>query len=223
VKPCSKCGVTKPLDQFHRFANARDGRRAECKECAKVRTKIAYDKIRDRYDTGPVQSACRECGTTFEYIKTTGQRRIYCSNTCRQRGSDAIKKARAAVTPRTCACGSTNVKRVGKPVCPDCKVDQRDPAVEAAKERRRTLGRYGLTQHDWDAMVEQQGNRCAICRGDKPGGRGELWHIDHDHETGNVRGLLCHACNVGLGNFRDDPALLEAAAAYIRLARTQPA
>jgi hypothetical protein len=223
VKTCSRCGGTKPLDQFHRFANARDGRRTECKECAKARTRAAYDKIRHQYDTGLVQATCRECGTAFEYMKTTGSRRIYCSNTCKYRGGDALKRARAAVSPRTCACGSTNVKRVGKPVCPDCKIDRRDPVLEAAKERRRTLRKYGLTQGDWDAMIERQGGRCAICPSEKPGGRGELWHIDHDHATGAVRGLLCHHCNVGIGNFQDDPELLRAAAAYIEAARTRAA
>jgi hypothetical protein len=216
------CGKTKPLDEFHRFANAPDGRRAECKTCALARAKRAYElKIAPTMDTGPVELACRYCGNTFTYVKTTGRRRYYCSNKCKYEATEAAKKARANVLPRTCACGSTNVKRVGKPVCPNCKIDRRDPVTEAAKERRRTLRKYGIDQGTWNEMIERQGDRCAICRTDKPGGRGELWHIDHDHETGRIRGLLCHSCNVGIGNFRDDPSLLIAAVKYIHRARTR--
>jgi hypothetical protein len=106
--------------------------------------------------------------------------------------------------------------RVGFPVCESCRVDRR--SYLAIKERQRTLRKYGLTEADWDRMLTEQGGRCAICRTDTPGGRGERWHIDHSHATDKVRGLLCHNCNVGIGNFKDDPALLDSAAAYLRAA-----
>jgi hypothetical protein len=48
-----------------------------------------------------------------------------------------------------------------------------------------------------------------------PGGKGERWHIDHCHTSNRVRGLLCHNCNVGIGNFKDAPDLLRSAAAYL--------
>jgi hypothetical protein len=220
LKACSKCGAVKPLDQFHRFANARDGRRAECKTCALARAKANYDaKLRPTFDTGIRQLSCRHCKQPFEYVKTTGPRRYYCSEMCKYQAGEAAKKARAQVTQRTCACGSTDVSRVGKPVCPNCRKDRRPTEQSVARERRRTLRKYGLTDDDWARMVARQDNRCAICRTDKPGGRGELWHIDHDHVTGRVRGLLCHGCNVGIGNFRDDPDLMLAAVEYIRSSR----
>jgi len=67
------------------------------------------------------------------------------------------------------------------------------------RQRSRDLmlaKRYGLTQEQVDAMVAQQGGICAICGG-PPGTKG--FHIDHDHTTGEVRGLLCGSCNVGVG------------------------
>jgi hypothetical protein len=67
-------------------------------------------------------------------------------------------------------------------------------------------------------MLEAQGGRCAICRSDKPGGRGRF-AVDHCHSSGRVRGLLCVACNAGLGQFRDDPDLLRAAVAYLAVHR----
>jgi hypothetical protein len=71
--------------------------------------------------------------------------------------------------------------------------------------------KYGLTLEQYDEMLERQGGGCAICG--KPPGDIAL-HVDHCHETGRVRGLLCFACNAGLGQFKHDPELLVAAATY---------
>jgi hypothetical protein len=69
--------------------------------------------------------------------------------------------------------------------------------------------RYGVTAEQVEAMIAEQGGVCAICL-DRP-----AEHVDHDHETGEVRGVLCFTCNVGLGNFRDRPDLLDRAVHYL--------
>ena len=76
--------------------------------------------------------------------------------------------------------------------------------------------KYGVTPEHVDALLAAQGEVCAICR--KPGrdSRGFRPHVDHDHATGVVRGVLCNLCNQGLGAFRDDTALLAAAIEYLR-------
>jgi hypothetical protein len=74
----------------------------------------------------------------------------------------------------------------------------------------------GLTPSDYDEALTAQGGRCAICGTDDPG-NGKAWHIDHDHLTGAVRGLLCHNCNTGLGQFVHDPTLLRIAAVYVEV------
>lgn len=76
--------------------------------------------------------------------------------------------------------------------------------------------KYGMTLEDFAAMVAAQGSRCAICASDDPGGRWGTWCIDHDHQSGRVRALLCVACNSGIGHLRDDPVRCDAAAAYLR-------
>jgi hypothetical protein len=79
--------------------------------------------------------------------------------------------------------------------------------------------RYGMTAAEADHMLEQQGGLCAVCR------TAPAQHVDHDHVNGAVRALLCFNCNGGLGQFRDDPELLRAAADYVEfhIARQGPA
>lgn len=72
--------------------------------------------------------------------------------------------------------------------------------------------RYGLDRTDYDHMVAEQAGRCKLCQSTQT----KPLYVDHDHETGRVRGLLCFHCNVALGHFRDDPELLEAALSYLR-------
>lgn len=76
---------------------------------------------------------------------------------------------------------------------------------------------HGITPEQFEAMLAEQENCCAICGmegwlgGRHPGSP----HVDHDHRTGQIRGLLCAACNLGLGRFNDDPERLRAAAEYL--------
>lgn len=78
--------------------------------------------------------------------------------------------------------------------------------------------KFGMTIEDYKRMLEEQGGGCATCG--RPPRPDIALHIDHDHETGRVRGLLCFRCNNSLGDLDDDPALLRKAAAY--LVRTDP-
>lgn len=95
--------------------------------------------------------------------------------------------------------------------------------VEVARRstRKAQMKRtYGITLDDYDKMVADRGGACDIC-GCVPT---EDTHkkslcVDHDHETGEIRGLLCSACNAAIGLFKDDPAVLSKAIAYLKGAR----
>ena len=65
------------------------------------------------------------------------------------------------------------------------------------------------------AMLKKQDGKCAICGARTPGSGKKMWSIDHDHATGEVRGLLCGTCNTGLGMFKDSADNLRAAANYL--------
>jgi hypothetical protein len=77
---------------------------------------------------------------------------------------------------------------------------------------------YGITLEQYEERLAAQDAKCAICGACSPGGKG-TWHVDHCHSSGEVRGILCHGCNLGLGLFKDNPAALEAAADYLRKAQ----
>ncbi len=80
---------------------------------------------------------------------------------------------------------------------------------KASIRRTNLLVRYGITEERYDELYAQQEGRCAIC------GVGGALSVDHNHETGVVRGLLCHACNTGLGGLKDSPELLLRAVEYL--------
>lgn len=75
--------------------------------------------------------------------------------------------------------------------------------------------KYGITLEDYNRMLLEQEGRCAICK-ELPTGEQPWLHVDHSHETGQVRRLLCFTCNVGLGSFQDDPDLLSKAIVYLK-------
>jgi hypothetical protein len=80
-------------------------------------------------------------------------------------------------------------------------------------QQRVRLRTYGITQSQYDEMFDSQGRACAVCRTTTPTSKG--WNIDHCHNSGVVRGILCSHCNMGLGQFRDDVDRLMRAAEYL--------
>lgn len=110
---------------------------------------------------------------------------------------------------------------------------ERDPEAYKASARKRALDyhyrnrdrenaehraylfrvKYGITPEQYEDLSEKQNGGCAICQRPCPSGR--RLAVDHDHETGRVRGLLCMDCNQGLGKFGDDISRLKAAVQYL--------
>ena len=92
----------------------------------------------------------------------------------------------------------------------------KDPEEARERFRRGSMARrYGMTLEEYEERLASYGGGCAIC-GKVPAPGKRRLHVDHDHETGMNRDLLCHGCNVGLGNFEENPERIEAAAQYLR-------
>jgi hypothetical protein len=75
------------------------------------------------------------------------------------------------------------------------------------------MTKYGINKEQYLAMLEAQNNSCAICEMEFTA----TPHIDHDHVSNHVRGLLCRECNYGLGNFRDNVTFLASAISYLEI------
>jgi hypothetical protein len=140
---------------------------------------------------------CEVCGSTFQpYRESTS----CCSQTCRNRHPGFMERKNAS---RRLATAS-------------------DPAKVREKNLRNALRRYNMTPDELRRLTAEQNNRCATC-GAEPDPNGikaaARLHVDHDHITGRLRKLLCNRCNLGVGYFRDDPALLRVMADYIEAHR----
>lgn len=198
MKKCPICGIEKPLDEFYkRKSRARglkkvrnhDQRFSYCKECCKIKSSKRAKALKAL--KGPTkEKTCSRCGV----LKTP--QGFYKSSSSKDGYSSFCKRCDRARLPR-------------KPNKKLARFTQR-----AGCYRRK----YNITINDYDEMFKAQEGRCAICGTDSPSAKGDVIHfsIDHDHLTGNIRGLLCDQCNFGLGHFQDNPEFLQKAINYLR-------
>ena len=83
--------------------------------------------------------------------------------------------------------------------------------MDISRRDKYLLATYGLKPGEWEARLASQGGVCDICKKKK-----RRYDTDHDHQTGKVRGVICHRCNSLLGHARDSEAILRAAADYLK-------
>lgn len=165
------------------------------KTCPRCRaTKSLAEFYSDKLSSDGLKSWCIACckEVAKSAASRVAKRKYYLS----QKGKDAIARSVARRAD----------KRKAYSARPDIQ------------ERRRNLAylrKFGITVQDYERMLSEQGGGCSICRSTTAGGRGQRFHVDHCHETGTVRGLLCHSCNVLLGHARENPSILSRAIEYL--------
>ena len=172
-----------------------------CSKCCIEKPRSEFAKRKASLDG--LQPSCKACKKS-EYANW------YASN------SDVSKKASVSwatknhkrVRANTVKWRSENSERVKR------NMDAWRKANPEKAKSHRLKNKFSITLEYFNELLEAQNYRCKICNTDVPRGRGNF-HIDHDHLTGKVRGLLCNCCNVGLGMFKDDEEILLKAAAYL--------
>ena len=187
MKVCRDCGKDLPLTAFSPSKKNRDGRTSYCRPCFRVRD-AAYRAAR---------AAAQGKAVRPRAVLPDGQARCPACDT---------------IKPLT-DFGRRSGERTGRvSYCYPCfnriKEESRQ-RVHGGSRNYHLRRRYGITQAEADAFFDRQGGLCALCR-ERP-----AQHVDHDHLTGKVRGMLCSCCNQGLGNFRDRADVMRAAIAYL--------
>lgn len=165
--------------------------------------------------------SCRDCGlerTSDDFYLVRSRLSQPCKACISARNK--TRRPRGAPTPggHPCAhCGRPvpQKKIAGKPrkYCGNDCIRAGNAEERKARHRRYQLARYGLHEDQYEQLGREQQGRCAVCRR-KPES-GSYLHVDHDHMTGHVRGLLCGSCNRGIGLLADEPKRLRAAAEYV--------
>lgn len=219
MKICRVCGL-----EFER----RGTFNLYCQACSILRNRetTRASRIKKAAERPSKYRTCRVCGITYQ----VRSRSLCCGVECRRGWEQQRMKKwhEAHFTPqvRECRyCSKVFHPHGAKPYCSsDCKRAAHNdrwrarPLSEKLHLQRKTRLRneYGLSLDEYSEMLLRQGGVCAIC-GKQQGDKGiDRLAVDHDHKTGNVRGLLCSACNQGLGHFRDESSLLIAAIQYLR-------
>lgn len=200
-RPCSECGEMY-VPQRIRFEVGQCS--TKCKEDRRTRLRRAA-KYAERSEN---VWCCAHCAKTLPPMGRRDQK--YCSPDCSV--AARIERKRLIRTARRVGvncpwCGTPLMGR--KASAKNC--GSTECRARSARDAR-IQKKYGMTSVDFDRLVVLQSDLCAICQ--RPSDE-KVWHIDHDHATGLVRGLLCSRCNTGIGQFQDDPARLRAAANYI--------
>ena len=224
-KKCSKCRVIKFTGEFSKDSDAKDGLNCCCKKCASIATKKSAQKNKGRVHVAiPDFKICSKCSikkSSLEFFKDGGKRDGLASH-CKKchvvvnKAHQKKNKSREIiVVPDFKLCQECNVERSSLDFY---KVNRnKDGLSDHCRECTAIYKiklRYNLLPGQFNAMLEAQGFGCAICRTDTPGGRGR-WQVDHKHGTDIVRGLLHNGCNLGLGHFKDNVAVIGRAIDYL--------
>lgn len=176
---------------------------------------------KERADEKVAQGLCAQCKRTREDGRRYCRYHLdYYNERSRMKGISGAKaethkkwhvkrQARATAEGLCRYCAAPKLDGIG--MCGACRDKHRE---------WRRYREYGITSEQYESLLRGQNYGCAIC-GTKstgvkePGKKERSFMIDHCHKTGVVRGLLCHHCNLGIGQFRDRSDLLSKAIAYL--------
>jgi len=204
-KECRICKKMLPIKNFSFHATMSDLMSGECRQC---RTDYAKENALRRkgklsVTDFPATKVCKICGLE----KTIGDFNIHCGNKdlhrheCRNCQKENQQKHYPLVKDKL------NETKRGNRV----KDRPKNHNLHLKKK-------FGISLNDYHEMLNKQSGRCAICGTDNPSGSGKKivhFAVDHDHNTGKNRSLLCINCNQGIGHFFDSPTLLRQAAEYL--------
>jgi len=193
VKACSICKVSKPLSDFLSYPRNKDGVRASCKECNRKPARIAIcercGSERRVRRSGSLPHLCEPC-------ERTHWRCFACKQVKESADFHVSKESRAGRTYR----------------CKDCTASL-SASADGVRSRKAAFVklRYGISLEEYESHLLAVEGTCPCCG---KSGRKKMV-MDHCHVTGEIRGVICSACNSGIGLLGDDIEGLRKAVAYL--------
>jgi hypothetical protein len=217
---CSHCDQYKDRSEFTIDRKAKNGLLGYCRDCLRIsRSTSEYLVKRKNYESSPQGKARRKAFDASEKRKAYRASPEYKSKSKERSSSPefrAKQRAYHATPERRAKRRAYQSTQEFKEKDKLRRSTEKQKAATAASVRKT---KYGISYHDYQALLNAQNGVCAICK--KPETKMiknsiATLAVDHDHETGAIRGLLCYACNLGLGNFKDSPENLSNAIDYLK-------
>lgn len=213
-RQCTKCAVEKPLSEFSKAPRGKYGVKASCKACDAAR----HAELHPPQPRKPRDEEAERARYAARWSEPK-----QCTKCSEVKDRSEFHKSRDG-----------KYGPILKPTCKLCDAAQArqwfaDNSERASENRRRwnLQNTYGLSVAEYNALLREQGGVCAVCGKGEPNAHGRTGKqfrlaVDHCHETGAVRGLLCQKCNRAIGLLGDDPTLMRKAISYLLRRRAKP-
>lgn len=205
TKTCSSCNVSLDSTSFYKNSSGKFGLDSKCKMCRK-KASAAYQAARpQRYGPMHMRSTL---STSCGFEQCDNRSRVgyggFCSQKCK-----SLKNSLVTLGERSCGyCGELIelLDHINRIYC----------SKSCANKSQHLMKAYGLTSTDLENLLQKAGYKCQIC-GEKfrDDSTQRNLYVDHDHNSGEIRGLLCRSCNTGLGMLKDSCTLLRKALIYL--------
>ncbi|MCO5997109.1 endonuclease VII domain-containing protein [Actinoallomurus rhizosphaericola] len=196
-KQCKDCGEVKPAAEFWRRKQSPDGLALYCKECFGLRNAAAYRKR---------QAAEGKSARDYRRHSAVPDGMKYCAVCKKIKPVSEFGRNRAEPSGLASYCRRCHNKTMA-----EIKAKKHGSTRSYHLQRR-----YGMTEREVEELAQRHGDVCLICL------RRRALHVDHDHATGEVRGMLCFTCNGALGQFKDDALVMRRAVDYLEGRLVEP-
>ena len=205
LKQCTECKQTLIISEFHKCSRSKDGARNKCKRCRSMEIRKSYNE-EDSKSRAHAQKYRRnnkkKIAVSTKKHREQNKDKLYSKTKLwKENNKDKTKKSWVEWRER-------NVKR--RKVY---KKNRRIKGLEIMSDRKQNYKKYNITIEDYDKMFDEQGGVCYICH--EPSLNQRL-SVDHNHETGKVRSLLCSRCNIWLGILENNGELFEQFKIYLK-------
>lgn len=219
MKKCKDCGRTE--NQFDKWDSGSNGM-LRCRECG--------NKYRRKYKLRVQKQKCQRCNklkSKNQFVRLTKDHSRLCL-VCYRKGKAQLENVKYSEVGT-----KGNMVKDGYYLCSICNnikplkafrkhksnasgvTSSCKSCLKIRDREKKMFYTYGITIEEYNILYDKQNGNCAICHNNLKEGTNDC-SIDHNHDNGNIRGLLCNTCNRALGMFQDSPQLLYSAIRYLK-------